>query len=110
MKLYTLQDCYRCSTEICAAANALTSHLKDGLTQQNISVIGSKGPVVARPFKTAQEELANISATLSIRNSLGTCSFNDSAVLLRTNALVDFPQRPARRRYPRQSTQVRRQT
>ena len=89
-KLYTLQDCYRCSTEICAAANALTSHLKDGLTQQNISVIGSKGPVVARPFKTAQEELANISATLSIRNSLGTCSFNDSAVLLRTNLLVDF--------------------
>lgn len=89
-KLYSLEHCYRCSSEVCDSANALTSHLEDGLTQQNISVIGSKGPVVARPFKTAQEELANISATLSIRNSLGTCSFNDSAVLLRTNALVDF--------------------
>lgn len=88
-KLYTLQDCYRCSLEVCSAANSLTSHLPVSVGK-NISVIGSKGPVVARPFKTAQEELANISATLSIRNSLGTCSLNDSAVLLRTNALVDF--------------------
>ncbi len=88
--LYTLQDCYRCSTEICAAANTLTSHLKDGLTQQNISVIGSKGPVVVSSFKTAQEELASLSSKLSLRDSNSLCSFNDSAVLLRTNALVDF--------------------
>jgi len=89
-KLYTLQDCYRCSTEICAAANALTGHLKDGLTQQNISVIGSKGPVVVAAYKTAQEELACIASMLSSRNTNGACSFNDSAVLLRTNLLVDF--------------------
>lgn len=88
--LYTLQDCYRCSTEICAAANTLTSHLKDGLTQQNISVIGSKGPVVVSSFKTAQEELASLASKLSLRDSNGLVSFNDSAVLLRTNALVDF--------------------
>lgn len=89
-KLYTLQDCYRCSTEICAAANALTSHLKDGLTQKNISVIGSGCPVSVRSFKTAQDELAGVANRLGASHLLGTCSFNDSAVLLRTNALVDF--------------------
>lgn len=89
-KLYTLQDCYRCSSEICASANALASHLEDGFSQKNISVIGSKGPVVVTSFKTAHEELANLAARLSIRDSHGVSSFNDSAVLLRTNLLVDF--------------------
>ena len=89
MKLYTLQDCYRCSSEICAAANSLTSHLP-GSVGKNISVIGAQGPVVVSSFKTAQEEVASIAAKLSNRNATGLCSFNDSAVLLRTNALVDF--------------------
>lgn len=89
-KLYTLQDCYRCSSEICASANALASHLEDGFSQKNISVIGSKVPVAVSSFKTAQEELACIASILSSRNTNGACSFNDSAVLLRTNALVDF--------------------
>jgi len=89
MKLYTLQDCYRCSTEICSAANSLTSHLP-AIVGKNISVIGSKGPVVVAAHKTAQEELACVASMLSNRNTTGACSFNDSAVLLRTNALVDF--------------------
>lgn len=88
-KVYSLQDCYRCSTEICSAANSLTSHLPASVGK-NISVIGAQGPVVVSSFRTAQEEVASIAAKLSNRNSTGLCSFNDSAVLLRTNALVDF--------------------
>lgn len=89
MKLYTLQDCYRCSTEICAAANSLTEHLPASVGK-NISVIGAGVPVVVSSFKTAQEELASLASKLSLRDSNSLAPFNDSAVLLRTNALVDF--------------------
>lgn len=88
--LYKLQDCYRCSLEVCAAANNLTNHLPANLGQKNISVIGAQGPVVVASYSTAQEELAGLAAKLAERNGIGLCSFNDSAVLLRTNVLVDF--------------------
>jgi superfamily I DNA/RNA helicase len=88
--LYKLQDCYRCSLEVCSAANNLTNHLPANLGQKNISVIGAQGPVVVASYSTAQEELAGLAAKLAERNGIGLCSFNDSAVLLRTNALVDF--------------------
>jgi superfamily I DNA/RNA helicase len=87
--LYKLEDCYRCSSEVCSAANSLTSHLPASVGK-NISVIGAGVPVVVSSFKTAQEELASLASKLSLRDSNGLVSFNDSAVLLRTNALVDF--------------------
>lgn len=87
--IYSLQDCYRCSSEVCSAANSLTAHLPASVGK-NISVIGSKVPVVVTSFQTAQDELATIASKLSRRNFTCDCHFNDSAVLLRTNALVDF--------------------
>lgn len=87
--LYKLEDCYRCSLEVCSAANNLTSHLPASVGK-NISVIGSKVPVAVSSFKTAQEEVASIALKLSVWNSSGLVPFNDSAVLLRTNLLVDF--------------------
>lgn len=88
--LYKLQTCYRCSEEICQAADAVLNFIPDRLFKQTISSSGPRGPVVVERFENVAAETARIATLMNQRNEDGSCPFNEAAVLLRTNALADF--------------------
>lgn len=87
-KVILLEGNYRCGQTICTAANNLIAHVQNRIKKETRSVDGHEGDVIVVKAENQQEEIAGIAMRLNLRNQSGDCSFNDAAVLLRTNALV----------------------
>lgn len=88
--LYKLQTCYRCSEEICFAADTVLDILPKRLSKETNSHNGPKGPVVVERLPNAAAEVTRISGLINSQTQKGKCQPDSVAVLLRTNALVRF--------------------
>ncbi len=82
----SLTGCYRCGSEIIAAANALIRH-DEAHHEDAISLTGTTGSVTVAQFQSEREELDAIAGVL-LKNCQTEEEFSGCAVLVRYNALV----------------------
>jgi len=87
--LFRLETCYRCSTEIAAAAESVLTLIPNRPPKRTISHTGPKGKPVIQSFSTFPDELGWMAANLVANAADGSCPLNEAAVLLRTNALAN---------------------
>lgn len=88
--LYSLQENFRCCSEVCRVANALMASQPGRLPKQTISATGETGEVIVNRegFETDDAE-AHAVADDILKCVCGTLA-NECAVLVRTNHLVEY--------------------
>lgn len=83
-----MQDCYRCSEEICVAAENVVRRVAGRVPKRTVSVRGPHLPVTVSRFAGHQQELASIATMIHRHAEDGSAPLEQVAVLLRSNALV----------------------
>jgi superfamily I DNA/RNA helicase len=87
--LYKLSGCYRCGQRILDAANAVIRHTPDRVDMQAVSLTGHEGDVRVGTCFSQQQEIALVALCIAHYADGGSCPYEEAAVLLRTNKLVD---------------------
>lgn len=85
---HRLDGNYRCDERICSVANALIALNAGRIPKATVSKTLHPGIVRARVFDNQADEIAGAAMMLREVSELG-CPYENSAVLLRSNALVD---------------------
>jgi DNA helicase-2/ATP-dependent DNA helicase PcrA len=87
VKLFTLQQNFRCASAICEAANLLIAHNANRVDKKTISATGITGDIDVTCFDDEKDELASILRRIQ---DMEKWERNDTAILVRTRDLVKF--------------------